>query len=45
MTKHRMNSAIIDVDVVVDSKEPTLFEDELSRLFKAKCEDLLIPAY
>jgi hypothetical protein len=40
-----MVSAIIDIDVVVDAKEPTLFEDEVSRLFKAKCKDLIIPAY
>eukprot|EP00347_Sterkiella_histriomuscorum_P002496 403367926 len=45
VNKQKINSAVIEIDNVVDSKIPTLNEDEVAKLFKVKCEDLLIPAY
>lgn len=42
MTHKKVNATAVDIDVVVDSKFPTFNENEIERLYKAKCKDLVI---
>jgi hypothetical protein len=41
----KVNASVVDIDKVVDTKELCLIEDDMTKLFKAKCKDLMIPAF